>query len=127
MNGPLAEFLAFLRSGKFMLQRRIDNGQFVFYPRYIPGTATEWTEASGNGTVYSRTIVRQKAEQGGDYCVALVDLDEGPRMIARVAGNGVSVEIGAKVQAVVAEPDWDWTEGPVILFRLAARSPEVLQ
>lgn len=102
--GPDQQFRDFLADGKFMLQRSSGSGAYVFYPRVIePGTGNadlEWVEASGDGTVYSSTVVRQRPEKGGAYNVCLVDLAEGPRMMGRVVDIAPEdVRIGMKVRA----------------------------
>jgi uncharacterized OB-fold protein len=102
--GPEARFKAYLAQGKFTIQRSRTTGKFVFYPRAInPGTGEadlEWVEASGLGTVYATTCNRRLAEKGGDYNIALIDLAEGPRMMARVEGIAPDkVRIGMKVKA----------------------------
>ena len=76
--------------------RACDRG--VFYPRvFCPhcgagSGALEWRRASGRGTVYS-AVVENRPEAAGaafsggqPYCVALVDLDEGVRMLTNVVG-----------------------------------------
>ncbi len=115
--GPEARFRAFLKEGKFMIQRSKSTGRHVFYPRVAaPGggeTDLEWVEASGEGTVYSTTVVRARPEKGGDFNVALIDLAEGPRMMSRVIDiEPTAVEIGMKVRARVGELDG----APQILF-----------
>lgn len=49
-----------------------------------------WVPATGLGTVYSFTIVRYapNAELAGSvpYVVALIELDEGPRLVSNVVG-----------------------------------------
>lgn len=49
----------------------------------------EWAPASGNGTVYTRTVVHLKAVEHLDppYAVVVVELAEGPRMLGNVAGH----------------------------------------
>lgn len=118
--GPAEEFEAFLRQGKFMLQRSAGTGEYVFYPRIAaPGTGVqdlEWVEASGEGTVYSTTVVRRRPDSGGDYNVALIDLAEGPRMMSRVTGVAPEdVTIGMAVTARVGDIDGE----PVVLFEPA--------
>ena len=121
-TGPIAQFWAFLRDGKFMIQRSRSPGRHVLYPRVMmPGTGEtdlEWVEASGQATVYATTVVPRKPERGGDYSLVLVDLEEGPRMLARVAGiDPWKVEIGLPVSAKVerlAEDDGD--SQPVVVF-----------
>ena len=61
----------------------------------------EWVPASGRGTVYSTTVIRQKPPTP-NYNLALIDLAEGPRMMARVEGVAPEdVKIGMPVQAKV--------------------------
>jgi len=73
----------------------------------------EWVEASGEGTVYATTVTRRRAAQGGDYNVALIDLAEGPRMMARVVGIAPGdVKIGMKVTAKIEELNG----APAVLF-----------
>lgn len=120
-SGPEAQYREYLRQGKFMLQRA-ENGDHVFYPRtLLPGDARQsltWVEAKGRASVYAFTIVRRKPERGGDYCVALVDLAEGPRMMARVEGiTPDDVYIGMPLSAKVEHPEWA-KEGadPAVVF-----------
>ena len=61
----------------------------LLFPRVAePGTGCtdlEWVEASGKGTVYSTTVIRQKPPTP-NYNLALIDLAEGARMMSRVEG-----------------------------------------
>lgn len=102
---PEQEYLQFLREGRFMLQRSQSSGRYVFYPRIAePGTGTtdlEWVEASGNGVVHATTVVRKRPPEP-PYNVALVDLEEGVRMMTRVEGiDPEQVRIGMAVRAQV--------------------------
>ena len=75
-------------------------------------------EASGDATIYSRTIIRRKPDRGGDYCVAIVTLAEGPRMMTRIVGMAPDdVAFGMPVCASVEKPDWGKSEDPVVVFR----------
>ena len=70
----------------------------------------EWAAPSGNGTVYTVTIVR-RAE--GDYTVVLVDLEEGPRLMSRVVDMPVEqVRIGLPVRARIDA----MADGPLLVF-----------
>jgi uncharacterized OB-fold protein len=72
----------------------------------------EWVEASGEGTVYSTTVVRNRPPTA-DYNVALIELTEGPRMMSRVVGlDPAAVAIGLKVRAHIAELDG----APAVVF-----------
>lgn len=110
--GPEAQYRAHLREGRFMIQRSRATGAHCFYPRIaIPGTGErdlEWVEASGWATVYGITVNRARE---GAYNVALVDLDEGPRMMTRIEGV-LTVPIGARVRARIVEQDG----APLVVF-----------
>jgi uncharacterized protein len=106
---PDREFAAFLAEGRFMIQRSRSSGRFVFYPRVAePKTGArdlEWVEASGGGTVYAVTVVRNRPPDA-DHNVALVDLDEGPRIMSRIDGLPADqARIGLKVKARIVNED----------------------
>jgi uncharacterized OB-fold protein len=64
----------------------------------------EWIEASGRGTVYATTNVR---ERQGSYNVSLIDLAEGPRMMSRVesiAPEAVLIGMAVSARVVVSPP-----------------------
>ncbi len=108
--GPEATFRAYLDRGRLMLQRARASGAHVFYARVAePGTGDtdlEWVEASGLATVYATTTVRRRAEQGGPYNVALVDLDEGVRCMSRIEELPPDdVRIGQRVRARIDRVD----------------------
>lgn len=103
---PQAYYRSMLAQGKFVLQRCVKTQRAFFYPRvlspYAGGEALEWFEASGEGVVYSSTVIRRKADKGGDYNVALIDLTEGARLMSRVDGVAPSdVKIGMRVKAEI--------------------------
>ena len=53
--------------------------------------------------MYAVTTVRRKPEAGGDLNVSLIDLDEGPRLMSRVANRAPDqVRIGQRVRARVS-------------------------
>ena len=65
------------------------------------GTDLRWEETAGEGTVYSTTAVHTREET---YNVALVDLDEGFRVMTSVAGAPpAAVPIGSRVRARVKD------------------------
>jgi uncharacterized protein len=113
--GPEAQYRAFLAEGRFRIQRSRSTGQHVFYPRVAaPGsgaTDLEWVDASGLGTVYAITVNRSKE---GSYNIALVTLDEGPRLMSRIDGVE-TVAIGTRVKARIVAG-----EAPVVVFDVAA-------
>ncbi len=78
-------------------------GRAVFSPRLVSpfsGTmALEWRTSRGEGTVYSTTTVHTRDEPPRN--VALIDLDEGFRMMSRV--EAAEVTIGMRVQVAFNE------------------------
>ena len=106
---PDAEYRAHLAAGRFMIQRSASTGQHVFYPRIMaPGSGAQdlqWVPASGRGTVYSTTVVRQRPPVAS-YNVALIDLEEGCRMMSKVIGVAPEeVRIGMRVQVKLIDED----------------------
>ena len=63
----------------------------------------EWTRAAGTATVYSVTTVHVQwsPDHEPPYQVAIVELDEGPRLTTNVVGGGVS--IGERVRVAWRE------------------------
>lgn len=119
-TGADLHYRAQLDQGNFVIQRCTACRHSIFYPRMIcPHCGydqLEWFTPSGWGTVYSTTIVRRKAEDGGDYNVALIDLKEGVRMMSRVEDiSPEAVAIGMPVQARII----DGQGGKLVVFRLA--------
>jgi uncharacterized protein len=120
--GPIAQFLKFLAEGKFRLQRSRTSGQYFYYPRAfaagLDSEDIEWIDVSGKGRVYSTTVVRRPEKHGGDFNMALVELDEGPRMLTRVQGIAAdAVEIGMRVMARIEAPAWEKTPSqPLVVF-----------
>ena len=120
---PEEQWTAFLEQGRFMLLRGRQSGKCFWFPRIAePGTGStdlEWVEASGQGTVYSTTVIRQKPPTP-NYNLALIDLAEGPRMMSRVEGVAPEqVRIGMSVRARVIREG----ERPVLVFEPAPGSP----
>ena len=103
---PEKEYLAFLASGRFMIQRSPKSGRHVFYPRLaepVTGDSLEWVEACGRATVYSVTVLHPKPPEAA-YNLVLVDLEEGPRLMSRIDGIAAEeVTIGMHVQAKIIE------------------------
>lgn len=113
--GPEAHWRAALREGRFLLQR-CGGGSYIFPPRTMaPGSGSddlEWVVASGQGTVYSVTVISPKPPLE-PYNVVLVDLAEGPRVMSRIEGIAAAeVKIGMSVQARIAADNG----APILLF-----------
>lgn len=76
---------------ELMLPRCRGCGQYHFYPRalcpFCWSTDLEWIKASGKGKVHTFSIP-QRAVMGitGPFIVAIVELDEGPRIATNIIG-----------------------------------------
>lgn len=90
---------------------------FFFYPRSeCPScfsTEIEWTKVSGEARLHTFTIVRQPANpaflEEVPYVYALVQLNEGPRMISNVVEcdiDDVRVDMPLTVVFDDATPEW---------------------
>jgi len=80
-------------AGELRIQRCLDCGDPYFYPRPVCpscGSArVEWFTASGRATLYSYVISHRPApgfEGEAPYAIAVVQLDEGPRMMTNIVG-----------------------------------------
>lgn len=99
-----------LKQGLFLIQRCQSCSKHIFYPRMIcphcGSNDLSWLKPTGLGTVYSSTVVKRKEEHGGDYNVALINLDEGVRLMSRVEELPPDdVFIGLKVKARIKQVD----------------------
>lgn len=109
-TSPLSTYLAYLRQGKLAYQFDPQQQAAVFYPRVVaPGHSgdLEWRVSAGLGTVYATTVVHTRNQQ--PHNVALIDCDEGFRLMSMVKGVAPqAVKIGMRVRVEVEEiPDDD--------------------
>jgi uncharacterized protein len=100
-KSPLGTYLEHCAKGELAYQVCTDDGRPVFYPRVAaPGSGSgnlEWRVSKGLGTVYSTTVVHRKGEE--PLNVALIDVDEGFRMMSRVEDvDPMAVTIGMRVR-----------------------------
>ncbi len=101
------------REGRLLLQRCPRDG-FFFYPRsHCPrclGRDWKWENASGRGSVHAFTLDRvghDPAQRGRlPLAIAIVELEEGPRMTANLVGCAPEVlRVGLPVEAVFERVD----------------------
>lgn len=91
---------------RFMLQYDPEADRFQFYPRaisvYTGKRNLEWREASGKGHIYSYTethIPARGFEGSEPYLIALVELDEGVRLMGLLHNcSADEVSIGMRVR-----------------------------
>ncbi len=100
-QSPHGRYLEYCRKGELAYQVCAADGMPVFYPRVVaPGSASpglEWRVSKGLGTVYATTVVFAKDQPPRN--VALVDVDEGFRLMSRVEDiDPMRVAIGMRVR-----------------------------
>ncbi|MBX9812007.1 MAG: OB-fold domain-containing protein [Burkholderiales bacterium] len=100
-SSPLNTYIEHCRKGELAYQVCRDDDAPVFFPRVVaPKTGSanlEWRVSRGFGTVYATTVVYYKNEL--PLNVALIDLDEGFRMMSRVENiDPMQVKIGMRVK-----------------------------
>jgi uncharacterized OB-fold protein len=104
------------RRHELRIQQCTSCGRHVFYPRlscpHCGARALEWVPVSGNATVYSYTVARRATHPAFadrvPYVIAIVELDEGPRMTTNVVGCAPDdVKIGMRVRATFEDMDDD--------------------
>lgn len=96
-------FWAGLRERRLLLQFDAASGRAQFYPRpqsLYSEAGVQWREASGRGTIVALTKSRVAPPSLADrvpYALALVKLEEGPRMLARVLAPFADLALGHPV------------------------------
>lgn len=107
-QSPYAIYLSHLRAGELAYQFSLAARRAVFFPRvlcpYSGEDCLEWRISAGLGTVYSTSVVYPRS--GDAYNVALIDCDEGFRLMSRVEGLAPeAVAIGMRVMFRVHAAD----------------------
>ena len=122
-----AEFWAGTRRGELRIQRCRACRKAYFYPRPIcphcNSTDVDWFTASGRGRLYSYVINHRAPPNFRDiapYVIAVVELEEGPRMMTNVVDCEFdALEIGMPLRAVYYPTSEDVT---IVQFRPATGS-----
>jgi uncharacterized OB-fold protein len=98
--------------GRLLIQKCSDCGALRHPPRPMCGRcqSTAWTsvEASGRGTLHSYTVLHHPIIPGYDFPlpVGLIDLEEGTRIVANIAGcEPEDIHIGMKVECMFEDVD----------------------
>lgn len=108
VSADTAPFWEATARGTLLLQRCTQDQTVIWYPRYVcptcHSTELEWFEGSGRGTVYSCTVTTKgilEYKDAGSYVLALVELEEGAKMLTNVVDcDPASVHIGQAVEVV---------------------------
>jgi uncharacterized protein len=117
-TSPLTTYLEHLEKGELGYQFSPGADAAVFYPRVIcPFTGSdrlEWRVSKGLGTVHATTVVFP--QKGDPYNVALIDIDEGFRMMSRVEDiPALDVRIGMRVRFRAHKAEGDEPPYPVFI------------
>ncbi len=82
-----------LANGVVRLPRCLSCDAVIWYPRSIcphcGSTELEWFDTSGEGSIYSFSIVRKTGGRWGahtPFVLAYVELDDGPRVMTNIVG-----------------------------------------
>jgi len=126
-NSPLSVYYEHCKKGELAYQVCTDDGAAVFFPRVVaPKTGSpnlEWRISKGLGTVHATTIVYYKNEP--PLNVALIDLDEGFRMMSRVEEiEPMQVKIGMRVKVKMHPGDEKLQPYPVFVSLTPDLSPK---
>jgi uncharacterized protein len=117
-DSPLKTYVDHLERGELAYQFSPEAGKAVFYPRVLcPFTGSqrlEWRVSKGLGTVHATTVVYPA--EGKPFNVALVDCDEGFRLMSRVEDIAPEqVKIGQRVRLRVHKPGGEDAPYPVFV------------
>ena len=122
-------FFDALKEHRLLIQRCQDCGCTYYYPRpFCPSCLSsdvEWEESSGKGRLYS-FVINHRAAPGfvAPYIIAVVELDEGPRMMTNlidVEPDSNLVRCEMAVEIVFDKVDDDFT---LPRFRLSQASQD---
>ena len=109
VNDTSARFWAAAKEHRLLLQYDAQAGRYQFYPRPLSlhgQGALEWREASGTGVLVAFTETHFPAP-GFDlpYLEGLIQLDEGPRIFAPIAGiTYADLRVGQRMRIAWPEP-----------------------
>ena len=106
-NADSAAYWNAARERRLLIRKCSACAALHFMPRHLCPVCwsdqLEWFDAKGTGSVHSFTIIRRAPMAAfaprAPYVVALIELDEGPRMMANVIGDdALLVGIGDRVK-----------------------------
>jgi uncharacterized protein len=102
---PLTQYLRHLEASELAYQYSPQADAAVFFPRVVSpyGDSLEWRISGGLGTIYATTWI--PVANGEPYNVALIDMDEGFRILSSVRSLPVDeVRIGQRVRVRIEHP-----------------------
>ena len=125
-QSPLGVFIEHCKKGELAYQVCTDDNTPVFFPRAVApnsgSTNLEWRVAKGLGTVHATTVVYTKDKP--PHNVALIDVDEGFRLMSRVEDiDPMQVKIGMRVKVRINPGDDKQPPYPVFVSLTPDLSP----
>jgi uncharacterized protein len=126
VRGAGAQYWSAAKSGALQLPRCGSCRRVHWYPRvrcpHCGSADIAWITASGRGTVHTYTVVRQSGDAyfktKVPYVLAMIDLEEGVRVMSNIVGCEVgAVAVGSPVRAVFED---DGIPVDIPLFQLAS-------
>lgn len=111
-NGDSRPYWEAARQHRLVIRQCKACGASHFMPRLLCPTCwsdqLEWVDSQGRGTVHTFSVVhRAPTPDFGahvPYVIAMIDLDEGPRMFANIVGDdALQVAIGERVRVTFEE------------------------
>jgi uncharacterized protein len=111
-NGDSLPYWNAARQHRLVLRECKTCGRKHFMPRHLCphcwSDNLEWVQSEGGGTVHTFSIVHRAPSPmfaaNLPYVIAMIDLDDGPRMFANVVGaDALEVAIGDRVKLTFEE------------------------
>lgn len=105
-NADSIPYWSAAREERLVIRQCKECGEKHFMPRHLCphcwSDQLEWIDASGAGTVHSFTVIRRASDPAFadlvPYVLALIELEEGPRMMSNIVGpDALNVKIGDRV------------------------------
>lgn len=132
-------FEEFLKEERLMGSRCRDCGALFVPPRALciecHGDALQWAEMGGRGKLAAFTsifigppaMVEEGYDRKNPYCTGVVELEESPRVVARIEGvdarNPESIETGTPLEACFLHRGSDADRKTILAFRPAQAGP----
>jgi len=112
------------KAGRLLVKKCNGCGEVHHYPRpFCPSCWSEdveWQEVSGRGTIYTYSIVFRNDlapfDEWGTYVPAIVELDEGPRLMTNIVDTPTeSLRVGMAVEVRFRDLTDEWA-APVFVL-----------
>jgi uncharacterized OB-fold protein len=103
---------------KLMVQYAVDTNEYFLYSKRLTNAQNssniEWKEVSGQGKIYSYTVIHAPAgpafTEEVPYIVASIKLKEGARIISNIITDNIDeISIGDKVKVIFDKQDEEFT------------------